>query len=129
MLINVQSMLRVGNTLVPLMVMSDRTYLSNLAGDKQVWPVYMTIGHRSSKLRQMPSTHSVVMVTLLPIPIKNKKIPLRRLPEKQQTTREMLNEVLWCVLKPLACNQNPSSGIRSYNVLCADCNFRRWKPV
>jgi hypothetical protein len=95
MLINVQSMLRVGDTVVLLIVMSDRTYLSNFAGNKQVWPVYMTIGHQSSKLRQMPSMHSVVMVTLLPIPIKNRKIPLRRLPEKQQTTREMLNEVLW----------------------------------
>jgi hypothetical protein len=65
--------------------MSDGTYLSNFAGDKQEWPVYMTIGNLSSKIRQMPSVHTVVMVALLPIPIKNRNIPQIRLDEQRQT--------------------------------------------
>jgi len=68
-------MLRVGNTPVPLIFMSDGTNLSNFAGDKKEWPEYMTIGNLSSKIRQMPSTHSIVMVALLPIPIENHIIP------------------------------------------------------
>jgi hypothetical protein len=65
--------------------MSDGTHLSNFAGNKKEWPVYMTIGNPSSKIRQMPSTHSIVMVTLLPIPIKNRDIPQKRLDEQRQT--------------------------------------------
>jgi len=121
-------MLRVGDTLVPLIFMSDRTRLSNFAGDKKQWPVYMTIGNLSLRIRQTPSTHSVIMVTLLPIPIKNRNIPQKRLDEQLQTNREVLNEVLWRVLQPLTFKQPPSAESGYYNVLCADGNFRRCKP-
>jgi len=71
---DILSKLRVGYTLVPMIFMSDRTHLTNFADDKKEWPVYITVGNLSSKLRQMPSTHGVVMVALLPIPIKNRNI-------------------------------------------------------
>jgi len=45
MLIGIKSTHRVGDTLVPLIFMSDGTHLSNSAGNKKVWPVYMTIGN------------------------------------------------------------------------------------
>jgi len=63
--------------------MSDGTHLSNFAGDKKEWPVYMTIGNLSSMIRQMPSTNSILMVALLPIPIKNSNIPQKRLDEQR----------------------------------------------
>jgi len=69
------------------------------------------------------------MVTLLPIPIKNRNIPQKRLDEQRQTHREVLNEVIWRLLRPLTFEQNPSAGIGYYNVLCADGNFRSCKPV
>jgi hypothetical protein len=71
-------MLRVGVTLVPLIVMSDRTHLSNFAGAKKEWPVYVTIGNLSSKLCQMPSRHSIVMVTLLLSLIKHHNMPQKQ---------------------------------------------------
>jgi len=61
--------------------MSDGTHLSNFVGIKEEWPVYMTIGNLSSKIHQMPSTYSVVMVALQPIPINNRNIPQKRLDE------------------------------------------------
>jgi len=109
--------------------MSDGTHLSNFAGDKKEWPVYMTIGNLASKIRQMPSTHSIVMVALLPIPIKNRIIPQKRLDEQQHTNQEVLNEVLRRVLHPLTFKHNPSAESGHYNVLCADGNSRRCKPV
>jgi hypothetical protein len=45
----------------------------------------MTIGNLSSRIRQMPSTHSIVMVALLPIRIQNRYIPQMLLDEQQQT--------------------------------------------
>jgi len=122
-------MFRVRDTLVPLIFMSDGTHLSNFAGDKKDWPVYMTIGNLSSKIRQTPSTHSVVMVALLPILIKNLNIPQKWLDEQRQTNQEVLNEVLRRVLQPLTFKQHPSAQSGYYNVLCADVNFRRCKPV
>jgi hypothetical protein len=71
--------------------MSDGTHLLNFAGNKKEWPVNMTIGNLSSKIRRMPSTHSVVMIALLPIPIKNRNIPHKRLDEQRQLNREVLN--------------------------------------
>jgi len=109
--------------------MSDGSHLSNFAGDKKEWPVYMTIGNLWSKIRQMPSTHSVVMVALLPIPIKNRNIPEKRLDKEQQTNGEVLNEVLWQLLQPFTFKHKPGAESRYYNVLCADGNFRSYKPV
>jgi hypothetical protein len=109
--------------------MSDGTHLSNFSGDKKEWPVYMAIGNLSSKLRQMPSTHSVVMVSLLPIPVKNRNIPQKRLDEQRHTNREVLNEVLRRVLQPRTFKHNPSPESGYYNVLCADGNFRLCEPV
>jgi len=58
---------------------------ANFAGDKTELPVYMTIGNLSSKIRQMPSMRSIVMVALLPIPNMNCNIPQKRLNEQWQT--------------------------------------------
>jgi len=128
-LIEVKGTLRLGGTLVPLIFMSNGTHLSNFAGDKTEWPVNMTIGNLGSKIRQIPSTHTVVMVAPLPIPIQNRNIPQKRLDEQRQTNREVLNEVLRWVLPPLIFKHNPNTTSGYYNVLCADGNFRHSKPV
>jgi len=75
----------VGYKLVPVIFMSDGTHLSNFVGVKTEWPVYMTIGDLSSKIHQMPSIYSVVMVALQPVPINNHNIAQKRFDEQQQT--------------------------------------------
>jgi hypothetical protein len=90
-LADIKSSLRVGDTLVPLIFMSDRTHLSNFAGYWKDWPVYITIGTLTARLRQMPSTHCAVIVALLSIRIKKRNIPQMRLGEQQRTNLEVLN--------------------------------------
>jgi hypothetical protein len=85
MLISIQSTLRVRDTLVPRILMSNVTALSNLAGNKKEWQVYSTISTLSSKIRQMPPTHSLVNVVLLLIPMMNRNTPQNRQNEQQQT--------------------------------------------
>jgi len=104
-------------------------HLSNFAGDKTEWPVYMTIGNLSSKIRQMPSMCSVMVEAPLPIPIKNGNIPLKGLDEQWQPNREVLNEVLRWVLLRITFKQYPSTKSGYYNILCADGNCRHSKPV
>jgi hypothetical protein len=65
--------------------MSEGTHLLNIAGDKKEQPVYMTIDYLSSKIPQMRSMLSVVMVTLLPIPIRYRNIPPKWHDEQRQT--------------------------------------------
>jgi hypothetical protein len=89
----------------------------------------MTIGNLSAKIHQMPSTHSIVVVALLPIPIKNRKITQKRLDEQRRTNRNGLNEVLRRVLQPLTFKHNPGAKSWYYHIVCGDGNFRRWKPV
>jgi hypothetical protein len=73
--------------------------------------------------------HCVVMVALLPIPIKNPFNPQMRLDEQQRSDREVLKEVLRWLLQPLTFKHNPSAESGYYNILCADGNFRHRKPV
>jgi len=109
--------------------MSDETHLLNFAGDKKEWSVYMTIGNVSSKIRQTTSKHAVVMFALLPIPMKNRNIPPNRLDVQQPTIREVLNDVLRQLLKPMTFKQNHSAASGYYKFLLADGNFRHWKLV
>jgi hypothetical protein len=62
--------------------MSDGTHLSKFAGANKEWLEYMTIRNLSSKICQMPSTHSVVMVALLLIRVKIHNIPQKLLDEQ-----------------------------------------------
>ena len=118
-----------GDTLAPFSFMFDGIHLSNFAGDKTEWPGYMTIDNLSMKIRQIPSTHSVVIVALLPLPIKDCNVHLKRLDEQRQTNREVLNEVLQRLLQHLTFKHN-CSGVSGYhNVPCADGNFRHCKSV
>jgi len=119
----------VGDTLVRCIFMSDGTHLSNFAGDKNEWAVYMTVGNLSSKISKMPSMYSIVMVTILLIPIKEHNIPLKRRNEQRHTNPEVLNEVLRRELQPLMCKRNPGAESRYYKVLCADGNIRSCKPA
>jgi len=100
-LIEVKTTLRLGDTLVPMIFLSDGTHLSKFAGEKTEWPVYMTTGNLCWKICQMPSAHTVVMVSLLPIPIKIRNIPQKRLDEQRQTNQVVLNEVLRRVRQPI----------------------------
>jgi len=89
----------------------------------------MTIGNVSLKIRQMPSTHSIGMVALLPNPIKNNTIPQKRLDEQRKPDREVLNEALQLLLLPRNFKWNPRAGRGYYNVVCADGNCRHRKLV
>jgi hypothetical protein len=109
--------------------MSDGAYPSNFAGEKQEWPVYITIGNLSLNIHQMPSIHNVIMVAILPIRIKNHNVFQNWLDEQRQTYREVLNEVLWQLFKCPMIIKNPRTTSGYYNGLCADGNFRHCKTV
>jgi len=129
MLIDAKSMLRVSDTLIPLIFMSNQTHLLKFAGDIEVLPVCMTIGNLSSMIHQMPSTHSIIIVALRPIPINICNSPQIQLHEQWQSNRQVQNRVHRQVLLPLTFMQNPCAKIGYYNILYEDDNFIGCKLV
>jgi hypothetical protein len=69
------------------------------------------------------------MVPILPILMQNRNNPQMRLDLLRQTNRDVLNQVLCRVPHPLSFTQIHHPEIPYINILCADGNFRRYKPV
>ncbi|VDB95564.1 unnamed protein product [Peniophora sp. CBMAI 1063] len=54
-------------TVVPIILASDKTQLSTFSGDKQAWPVYLSIGNISGAIRSQPLKGATVLLGYLPV--------------------------------------------------------------
>jgi hypothetical protein len=119
-----QANVPVGETIVPLIFLSDSTHLTNFAGDKKAWPVYMTIGNIHSTVRMKPTMHSVVLVALLPQPLKARDVPLSHKNKQKKHNRLIQQTVLDYLLQPLSNAQD-----WQFDAFCSDENWRRCHAV
>jgi hypothetical protein len=55
------------STVIPIMFASDKTQMSHLHGDVMGYPVYITIGNLSRKLRRMQTAPAVIMLGMIPV--------------------------------------------------------------
>ena len=55
-----------GATIAPIILASDQANLSQFGGDKQAWPVYLTVGNISKEIHHQPSLHGTVLIGYLP---------------------------------------------------------------
>jgi hypothetical protein len=62
-----QETLPVGATLIPIILGSDKTHLTILGGNKEAWPLYLSIGNIPSKTRSLLSTKTWVVLAYIPI--------------------------------------------------------------
>ena len=56
-----------GSTLVPVPLTSDLTFLTNISGDKTLWPLFMSIGNIHPGIRNKPTMQEWILIGLLPI--------------------------------------------------------------
>jgi len=118
--------LPVGQTVVPIIFMSDGTHLTNFCGDKKAWPVYMTIGNLSAAARMKHTMHGVLLVALLPIPVKMRDIPLKKRNAQRERNRMVSQHVLQHVMHGLL---NSETENRNFYACCADGRFRYCCPT
>ncbi|QRV89130.1 hypothetical protein RhiJN_17148 [Ceratobasidium sp. AG-Ba] len=56
-----------GATVAPVILSCDKTQLSRMSGNRQAWPVYLTIGNISKNLRRRPSKHAMILLGYVPV--------------------------------------------------------------
>lgn len=65
--LNWQESLPFGATLVPILLASNKTTLTSHVGDKEAWPLYLSIGNISMNDRQSAWNDSWIPITYLPV--------------------------------------------------------------
>ena len=119
-------MIPVGGTLLPIILMSDATQLTNFSGDQKSWPVYMTIGNLNSKIRQKHHLHTICTIAMLPTGPKLKDFMDKKTRDRQAAhNNSVFHECVRAILAPLTDVVQRNTGVTA---LCADGAYRRVFP-
>lgn len=62
-----QKKLPAGATIAPMIIVLDKTQLSNFSGDKSVWSVHLMIGNIEKSMRCMASYHATTLISYIPV--------------------------------------------------------------
>ena len=59
-----------GASIIPIILASDKTHLTNFSGDKSAWPLYMSIGNIRKDVRRTASRRAWILIGFIPVPSK-----------------------------------------------------------
>ncbi|QRW12470.1 plasma membrane ATPase 4 [Ceratobasidium sp. AG-Ba] len=104
-------------TIIPVIISSDETKLTNFSGDKKAHPVYLTIGNIPKRLRRRTSKRGNILLGYLPVP----KLDCEsNKDERRLQRRHLFHQCMRALVKPLA--EAAKTGVE---VPCADDGVRR----
>ena len=112
-----QQRISAGGTLVPILLASDKTHLTNYSGDKSGWLLYMSIGNIRKDTRRKISNNAWILLGLLPIPPKACG---------RSFADNLFHTAVDKILAPLKKVNPKGEGIELH---CADGHIRRGFPV
>ncbi|KAF8134816.1 hypothetical protein EV363DRAFT_1447582 [Boletus edulis] len=107
-----------GATVAPVILASDKTQLSQFKGDKNAWPVYLTIGNISKEIRRQPAWHASILVGYLPV---------SKLHSFEDNSIAGYRLFHYCMKKLL--RQLVAAGREGVEMVCADGHVRRVFPI
>jgi Plavaka transposase len=107
-------------TLVTIIITSDKTQLSTFNGDKQAWPVYLTIGNIKKGTHQKPSTHATILLGYIPVS------KLECFSEERHSVEgyQIFHDCMKIMLEPLV-----KAGTDGVNISCMDSFLCTTLPI
>ena len=94
--------LPVGSTLIPVLLTSDETFLTNFSGDKKLWTLFMSLGNIPSQIRNKPTAQAWSLMGLLPVGSKGSKgIKGCTVQQQEYDARIVQHTILERMLNPL----------------------------
>ena len=109
-----------GAVLAPVILASDKTNLSQFGGDKQAWPVYLTLGNISKGIRRQPSSRGSILIGYLPVT----KLACFSEGARANAQYRLFHQAMRTLLRPLV-----SAGQDGVLMTCADNKIRRVYPI
>ncbi|KAF5348426.1 hypothetical protein D9757_014448 [Collybiopsis confluens] len=101
----VQEKIPQGGTVAPIIIASDKTQLTQFAGNKSAYPVYLTLGNIPKAVRRKPGARACVLIAYLSVD-KFSKIGLSQTALKLRNY-ELFHRSMAVILEPLKHAGNP----------------------
>ncbi|KAF8511993.1 hypothetical protein JB92DRAFT_3174281 [Gautieria morchelliformis] len=117
---DLQKTLPPGATIAPVILASDKTQLSRFSGDKQAWPVYISVGNIAKSVRRQTSKRAMILLGYIPV---TKLECLSEATHKDRAYR-LFHYCMSYILKPLI-----EAGKEGVLMTCADNLVRRVFPI
>ncbi|KAJ6545618.1 hypothetical protein B0H19DRAFT_955127 [Mycena capillaripes] len=117
---NLQELLPEGITICPVILASDKTQLSRFSGDKQAWPVYLSVGNLAKETRRKPSQRATVLLGYIPAC----KLHCFSKANRSAAGYQLFHRCMRIMLDSLV-----AAGNDGVDMLCADGHMRRVYPI
>ncbi|KAJ7318309.1 hypothetical protein DFH08DRAFT_1036468 [Mycena albidolilacea] len=116
----IQELLPRGSTLAPIIISTDKTQLTRFSGDKQAWPVYLTIGDIEKGVRRSPSSRATILIGYIPVT----KLEIFSQAKRAAVSHQLFHDCMRVIFEPLR-----AAGVDGVEMDCADGFVRRMFPI
>lgn len=110
-----------GGTVAPVIIASDKTQLSTFSGDKQAWPVYLTLGNIAKSVRRKPTMGATMLIGYLPV---SKLECFSDRDERRRQQQQLFHYSMSQLLEPLK-----AAAAKGVFMDCGDGYTRRVHPI
>ncbi|KAJ7495743.1 hypothetical protein B0H11DRAFT_1910488 [Mycena galericulata] len=115
-----QELLPEGATVAPIIISSDKTQLTRFSGDKEAWPVYLTIGNLRKETRRTTSSRATVLLGYIPVT----KLEIFSQKKRSAVGHQLFHDCMKTMLEPLK-----EAGRDGVKMDCADGFVRNMFPI